>query len=194
MRILLTVILTLLIVQVFAQKTFTGTYFTTKKDIGFESDIFQFKEDGTFNYIFFTCTGTGLGKGNYKIIDGDSLYLQFTDCEKCEDAKQIEAITQPSDSLEVDLRIKAWEDGSEIVGANVYFPSERIGTVSNEIGQARFKTSRFDESKILRIQCIGYDPVDIEIPADYSVLKGTIYLTWHWVFDSSDTKTFKIVK
>ena len=194
MRILLIAILTLSIVQAFAQKTFTGTYFTTKKDIGFESDLFQFKDDGTFNYVFFTCTGIGLGKGNYKVIDGDSLQLQFTDCEKCEDVKQIEVVTQPSDSLEVDLRIKAWEDGSEIVGANVYFPLKRIGTVSNESGQAKLKTSKFDESQTLRIQFIGYDPVDMEIPVGYSVLKGTIYLTWHWVYDSSETKTFRIVK
>ncbi len=194
MRILLIAILAFPIFQAFAQKTFTGTYFTTEKDIGFESEIFQFEENGNFNYVFFTCTGTGLGKGSYKVIDGDSLQLQFIDCKKCEDVNQIEAITQSSDSLEVSLSIKAWEDSSEIVGANVYFPAKNMGTVTNESGQANFKTSKLDEPQTLRIQFIGYDPVNIEIPVDYSVLKGTIYLTWNWVYNSSETKTFKIIK
>ena len=68
----LLIILTLASISVYGQ-SHSGTYFTSKKNLGFESDIFQFDSDGTFKYAFFTCTGEGLGKGEYKIIKGDSL-------------------------------------------------------------------------------------------------------------------------
>ncbi len=176
------------------QEPHPGTYFTTKKDTGFESDIFQFQENGTFSYIFFTCTGAGLGKGKYEVVSGDSLQLQFTDCLKCEENIQIEIEEKPADSLEISLAIREWADDVELAGVNVYFPSERKGTVSNENGQATFTTNITDENRILRIQFIGYDPIDLDIPANTSRVSGKVYLTWHWIYDSSDFKTYKILK
>ncbi|MBK6264581.1 carboxypeptidase-like regulatory domain-containing protein [Marivirga sp. S37H4] len=195
MKIIITTILTSLTLLCFGQEPHPGTYFTTKKDIGFESDIFQFQEDGTFSYIFFTCTGTGFGKGIYEVVSGDSLQLQFTDCLKCEENIQIESEEKlAEDSLEINLTIREWTDDSELAGVNVYFPSERKGTVSNENGQATFKTNITSENRTLRIQFIGYDPIDLEVPANTSRLTGNVYLTWHWIYDSSDIKTYKILK
>jgi CarboxypepD_reg-like domain len=192
MRYLIT-ILTLITVSTYGQKTYTGTYFTTKKDIGFESDIFQFEKDGSFRYIFFTCTGTGLGKGKYEITKGDSLRLQFTDCIACEEFKEIETFSDSSDNLEIDLQIVAWEDNSGIAGANVYFPKAQTGTVADQNGNARFIMPRLSETQMLRIQFVGYDPLDIEIPKQTSRVNGVIRLSYNWVYDRTEIKTFKIL-
>lgn len=194
MKILLTIILTSLTLVGFGQEPHFGTYFTSKKDIGFESDIFQFHEDSTFSYIFFTCTGTGLGKGKYKIVSSDSLQLQFTDCLQCEENIQIDIEQIPADSLEVNLTVKEWANNTELAGVSVFFPSEQVGTLSNEIGQADFKTSIEDQNRTLRIQFVGYDPIDLDVPANTSRITGKVYLTWHWIYDSSDIKTYKILK
>jgi hypothetical protein len=189
----LLIILTLLSANAFGQKTFTGTYFTSKKDIGFESDIFQFKKNGTFRYVFFTCTGTGLGKGKYEITKDDSLKLQFIDCEACSQTKEIEIKEDSSENIEIDLKIKIWEDDSEMVGVNVYFPSIVVGTTSDETGNAKLLLPRFTETKILRIDFIGYNSVDIEVHKEYSKIKGVIRLSSHWIYNHEDTKTFKII-
>ena len=194
MKILIIAISVLSTIQSFGQEFFPGTYFTTEKDIGFESDIFQFEENGTFKYVFFTCTGSGLGRGKFEIIDGDSLRLLFTDCGNCEPIQKLETQSELSDSIEIDLKIKAWEDGSDILGASVFFPNARIGVVSNKMGQVKLTTAKFSEPQTLRIHFIGYDPVDIEIPTEYSKIRGTIYLTYNWVYGSSDVKTYKINK
>ena len=192
--ILMATIFTVLSLCTFGQEIHSGTYFTTKKDIGFESDIFQFQEDGTFSHVLFTCTGTGLGKGRYDIISGDSLRLQFSDCIKCESVKQVDMFTELSDSLETSLTVREWADGSELSGVNVSFPEEGIGIITDERGQANFKTSISRKNRTLQIQYVGYDPIDLEVPANTSQLTGKIYLTWHWIYDSSDTKTYKILK
>jgi len=194
MKIILTIILTSFTLLCFGQESHPGTYFTSKKDIGFESDIFQFQEDGTFSYIFFTCTGTGLGKGVYEIVSGDSLRLQFTDCLKCEENIQVKTEKKQADSLEINLNVREWADDAELAGVTVYFPTERKGTVSNENGQAIFKTSIADEDRTLRIQFVGYDPIDLIVPANTSSLTGKVYLTWHWIYDNSDIRTYKILK
>lgn len=194
MKITLTIILTSLSLLCFGQESHPGTYFTTKKDIGFESDIFQFQEDGTFSYVLFTCTGTALGKGTYEVVSGDSLRLQFSDCLQCEENIQVETEDKPADNLEINLTIKEWAYDSELPGVNICFSEDRKGTVSNINGQATFKTSIVDENRTLRIQLIGYKPIDLIVPANTSRLTGKVYLTSHWIYDSADIKTYKILK
>lgn len=52
-----------------------GAYFTTSKDIGWESDLFQFKGQQFF-HKHFSCTNTNEGRGNFTVT-ADSLILRF---------------------------------------------------------------------------------------------------------------------
>ncbi|MFQ3212674.1 MAG: hypothetical protein ACI9C9_000198 [Marivirga sp.] len=120
--------------------------------------------------------------------------VQFTDCLQCEQNIQVETEAITADSLEINLTIKDWADDSELAGVSVYFPFEKIGAVSSENGQAAFKANITDVNRTLRVQFIGYDPIDLDIPANTSRVTGKVYLTWHWIYDSSDSKTYKILK
>lgn len=172
----------------------SGAYFTSKKDRGFESEIFEFNFDGSFSYVFFTCTGIGVGKGYYDIIKGDSLQLKFTNCEKCQDYLQVETIKNAGDSLAIDLKIRSWTDDFDIPGANVYLIKQRNGTTSNLNGRARISALKPKSDQKLQISYVGYDPVELEVPANTTQIKGTVYLSDHWVYDNSDVKTFKVLK
>jgi hypothetical protein len=190
---LLIAIMTLTSMTAFGQKSFTGTYFTVKKDIGFESDIFQFESDGSFRYVFFTCTGTGLGKGKYEIIEGDSLRLKFIDCIDCDNPMELSTSSDSSRNIEIDIEIRSWEDDNTIGGVNAFFTYTTIGTTSDINGKIRLSVPKFSEDKTLRLQFIGYDPVDIEIKKEYSIVKGIVRLTFHWVYNQDEVKTYKIL-
>jgi hypothetical protein len=192
MRYLIT-ILTLITVGSYGQKVHTGTYYTSRKDIGFTSDIFHFEKDGTFRCVSFGCTGSGLGKGKYEVIQGDSLRLQFTDCEECDEFIKIESSTDSSENLDIDLQVLYFEDNSALPGVNVYFPETKKGVVTDQNGKARFSTSKLYKTEVLRIQFVGYAPVDIEIPKQTTKVKGVIRMTDNWVYDGKQIMTFKII-
>ena len=46
----------------FAQQIIPGNYLTHQKDMGFETEMFQLYEDGTFIYTMFHCMGIDFGK------------------------------------------------------------------------------------------------------------------------------------
>lgn len=176
------------------QKSYEGTYYTVKKDRGFESEIFQFKQDGTFSYLLFTCTGIGLGKGSYKVISGDSLQLQFRDCTRCQEKVQITTSTARSDSLEIKLMMKSWRDERPLKGVHVDVTIEQEWTTSNEQGVATLKTSLSNENQRVTVYYIGSDPISINLPPNTSQVTGTMYFGNYWVYKSGDVKTFKILK
>lgn len=194
MKSILIIIFSLLSTLAIGQKVHTGTFFTSKKDIGFESDIFQFKSDGSFNYIFFTCTGVGLGHGHYEIITGDSLQLNFHDCQDCEETIQVDYSTEPSDSLSINLVVKDYDDQDVLPGANIFFPETKKGVSANINGSASFTVVKPDSLSILKIQFIGLDPLEIKIPKNTTRLTGSVYLPSHWIYNSTDSMTFKILK
>jgi|GEM_PF-6884274 len=193
MRYILLFILVIISRAVLSQKTFSGTYFTTKKDISFESDIFHFKKDGSFSYVFFTCTGTGLGKGKYQATDG-YLHLKFENCEKCNEFNQIEYFNEESDSLEIDIKIISWEDKTPIIGASALIPNERIGATANLDGEVKFKTIKSNKTRTFKIEFVGFYPFKLEIPPTNSSIKGTIHLSNIWIYDSSEVNKFKLEK
>ncbi len=194
MKIISTLALISWSVLAFAQKPHSGTYVTHKKDIGFTSEVFQFHKDSTFSYIFFNCTGTEFGKGTYDIVNGNSLRLQFTSCLDCNDRHQVEHIVNSNDSLEIDLIVKEWVDSLEFSNVVTYITNTKIGTVTKENGQAKFTTAKSDKNRTLRIKTLGFDMVDLEIPPNTTSLKGTVYLSNHKIYNSTDIKTYKILK
>ncbi|WP_044205589.1 carboxypeptidase-like regulatory domain-containing protein [Flammeovirga sp. OC4] len=193
MKTLLTLILTCVSLCTYGQKHHFGTYFTTKKDISFESGIFEFQEDNTFNYVFFNCTGIGFGKGKYKITEDDSLQLQFMNCTY-NTLNDVEMIEGSGDSLQINLMIKEFESDHRLPGTNVSCKNEKIGVVTNESGEAKFTIGNTKNDKVLLIQSIGYEPIQIKISKDIREVNGTIHLSNFWFYDSTDIKTYKITK
>ena len=190
----LLIILIFISLSSYGQNFHGGTYTTSKKDIGFESDVFQIREDGTFGYVFRTCTGIGLGRGKYEIVEGDSLQLNFQDCAECDVFKEIETFKYPSDSIEIDLQIRDWDDGSYIPGVNAIFLRTETGAISDKKGNVKLKIPKFKETKVLLINSIGYNSVKIEVQPELSKVKGVIRFPFYWMYDNTDTKTFKIIK
>ena len=180
----------------FGQGSFSGTYVTSQEDIGFESEVFQFQEDGTFSYILFTCTGTWFGKGFYEVSSRDSLKLNFKDCLNCEKRIQIETEQTQTDSLHISLTVCV-DDGvscDTIPGVAVFLPSEKIGTITMKNGHASFKTDVQDKDRTLGIQFTGYITMEINIPAHTSKLTGNVILKNSGIYDSSDIQSNKILE
>ncbi|MBB6464153.1 hypothetical protein [Flammeovirga kamogawensis] len=194
MKIILTIILSTFFFSSFGQKIRPGIYLTSKKDIGFESEIFEFYNDGTFNYFLFTCTGTGLGKGISKVLSNNSLQLSFTDCLNCSNQVQIESNETAADSLKINIILLDWSDKVKLSGVIVSIPTSKNGTVSDYNGQAIFNMNISNEDQNLLIQNIGYETINLKIPPNTTQLTGEIYLTTHWIYNKTEEKVFKIFK
>ena len=193
MKHLLIIIFTLFSLQSFGQQAFFGTYFSHPKDIGFLSEIFQFEEDGTFQYFLLGCEGIDFGQGEYEITEDDSLKLWFVDSEIENIRKQIEFHTNSEGNLEIDLQIKRLEDGNNIEGATVAIRSTMTGVVSDYFGKAQLTTTKFQTPQRLRIEYLGFNSVEIEIPPSCTQVSGTIRLSDNWFYNSSDNMAYKII-
>jgi len=178
----------------FGQKTISGNFHNSKKDIGFESDIFQLKKDGTFRYVFFTCTGTGFGKGNYEITKNDSLKLYFKDCEDFENNGLLKISTKNNDSLQINLKIVSTEDGDILPGANCVFLNTKKGFSSDIDGNASITIPKLKEDIILEISFLGLENKKILISKETSEITGTVKLSSNvWTFSREESKSFKIL-
>jgi hypothetical protein len=176
--------------QTLAQKSFTGLYSTSKK--GFESEIFDFKENGNFKYAISTCTGNGIGTGKFQVIE-DSLILNFGLCDECPKSKDIQTFTYPSDSLEIELVIFE-ADSSRLRHVQVYFPKTREGKVSDKNGIVKFKVAKKGETTKLIARSIGYQDFEIAIPNEVSKVTGTINMASQWLYESPAIKKYKVQK
>jgi hypothetical protein len=178
----------------FAQKVNSGTFFTSKKDIGFESEVFQFFDDLTFNYIFFTCTGTGFGKGSYQIDESDSLILQFKNCDTCTEFVDVTKKESQGDSVKIQLTILDYYGNEPLSGVNCYIKESKIGWVTGYDGRIEGKFPKVDSSQTLRIQFIGYEPVEIPVTPLVGEISGEVRLTDIWIYSEVDTIKYEIKK
>jgi hypothetical protein len=91
------------------------------------------------------------------------------------------------------LQVLYLEDNSELSGVNVFFPETRRGGVTDQNGNARFSTPKLYKTEVLRVQFVGFAPVDIEIPKETTKVKGVIRMTDNWIYDGTQIMTFKII-
>lgn len=169
-----------------------GLFHNRQKDVAFESDVFEFKENNKFNYVLFSCTGTGFGTGDY-LIKNDTLILNFTDHPKYEIINDIQFNKGVSDSLSVKLKIMDYEYGDLLPGVNCYFPEEKIGWVTDLNGTINVKTTRKEIKRTLWISFTGYNIKEFEIGPETNEITGNVRLGSPWFYDSSDQLKFKIV-
>jgi hypothetical protein len=180
----------LISLQTLAQKSFVGLYSTSKKDIGYESEIFEFQEGNKFKYAVFGCTGNGIGKGNYR-IKRDSLFLEFENCVDCPKIKDIQTFSIPSDSLEIELFINENSEGIPLALINVLNTS--IGKISDQNGFVNLLLTRKNQTRNLLIEAIGFEDVLIELPTNVSKISGKINMSGDWFYDKPIIKKYKIV-
>ena len=186
-------IFTIISFQIIAQEGFEGIYVTPKNKSSYTREIFKFKKDGNFKYSISTCTGNSLGKGIYKIIDGDSLQLTFGDCGECPKTKDLKFQTYQSDSVEIDLTVINLDEHLPASGVSVYFPKSKKGISTENFGYARFKVKKSNEKQLLKIEYLGYKDIYVSIPPDISKIEGTINLSLENSYDYGEKLTFKIV-
>lgn len=190
---ILTIILTIISLDCYGQKYLSGTYITSDKDVGFESDIFQFDKGGTFRYVLLHCTGTDLGRGEYTMTN-NYLKLNFQNCDNCDKLKEIKTTTDfGKDSVEIDLVIKTF-GGNEITSGVIgHITGTTWGSISDANGNLKIKIPKSENDRILRLQLIGFDYLDIDIEKTSSRIEGIVRLTNYWTYSSKDVKEFKII-
>ncbi len=176
----------------FGQKINNGIYFNVKKNIGFESEVFEFKNNKEFNYVFFTCTGTEFGTGTYKMVN-DSIYLDFKDIPKLENQTELKFVKSDLDSISINIRIVDYENEDELPAANCYFPKDKIGWISDSNGKVNGTTIKTDSKRTLLIKFIGFEPVEIPISPSVSEVNGIIRLGNLWLYRQTDELKFKII-
>ncbi len=167
---LLFIILPSLYVQ--SQSMENAIYYTVKKDIGFTSEIFEFKEQNKFNYSLFGCTGSSFGSGTYKVIR-DSLYLKFS--EKPFLKKDgIKFNKTSSDSLVINIRVGEKYSDYPLPGVICNLLDTEIGWQSDFDGLIFGKILKPKTPKVLRFQYIGYGRYDIEVSPDIGEITGVL--------------------
>jgi len=176
---------------VYSQSINNGIYSTTKKDIGFTSEFFKFSNANTFGYLIFGCEGSGFGVGNYE-IKNDSIYLKFKNCDFCDSGLKIEKIKGVSDSLRINLKIIAENEGFS--GVNLVVMEKNIGFQSDSDGNIKKIFLTNDEFLTLRISTVGFLPIDIKIDKGISEINGTIALNNNWIYSQSENISRKIIK
>jgi hypothetical protein len=169
-----------------------GIYFNVKKDIGFESEVFEFKNNKEFNYVFFTCTGTGIGTGTYSMVN-DSIHLDFKDIPKLENQTELKFVKSDLDSISINIKIVDYENGDELPAANCYFPKDKIGWTSDFNGKVNGTIIKTDSTRTLRIEFVGFEPVEIQISPSVSEVNGIIRLGNLWLYRQTDELRFKII-
>lgn len=174
----------------FGQSIEPGMYFTRKKDISFESEIFDFKEDSTFNYIVFGCTGKGFGKGKYFVDDSDSLNLQFLSCEDFPSFNEVHHNYTDTDIIKINLVIKDFMTKEPLPGVACFIKGTSNGWISDVNGRIEGEFSQTSTFDILAFQTPGYEHSSIFLN---SSVMGEIYLTNTWIYDENDQKTYKIL-
>ena len=193
MRSILSILLICVTAFGYSQSIKPGIYYNKKKDIGFEADIFNFKDNQKFTYVFLTCTGMGVGTGSYEVI-ADSLILQFEDNSKFTLLQELKFTTSKEDSLSIHLTVLEEEGGYPLPGTNVYFPEEKIGWQTDMEGKMSGTIQKKGAERTLRIQYLGFGPIDIAIPPNTSVLSGTLRLTELWFYNSKDRFSFELLR
>ncbi|MEP1489905.1 MAG: hypothetical protein ABJK28_15905 [Algibacter sp.] len=175
-----------------AQLMQKGLYYTVKRDIGFSSHAFEFKNENRFNYFSFGCTGVGHGKGTYELI-GDSLYLNFMQHPKFKDQSEVNFIRKNQDSI-LSINIKITDiHGEELSGVNAYFANSKIGWSSGFNGEINRNTKRIDSTRTLRIDYVGYESTELIIPPEVGSIEGVIRLTGLYFYRVGDVAKFKVV-
>lgn len=174
-----------------AQDFYEGTYFTNKKQIGFESEIFQFKKDGSFGYILKTDTGIKFGKGNFE-RKKSLLTLYFEGCEECAEKQELTILKDSADTLQINIRVEAFETGKTLPGTNTGFLYSDVWTEADKQGIIRLKVPKFSERKVLKLTYIGFDDVSILVESEFSTIDGVVRLTDNSIYPKGEALSFKV--
>lgn len=175
----------------YGQEIREGIYYTSDKDIGLESEVFEFKDNNEFNYFLFGCTESKFGTGNYTIAQ-DSLYLRFIDSPDSKVQHDVKFTTSNSDSLKVNLKIVEYSNNDMLPGATGHFIKSKIGWTADMEGEISGTTVATNTSRTLRVQFIAFPSVDISIPANTTEIKGIVRFNSVKLYNSKDDLTFKI--
>ena len=190
MRTKLFLFLTVFSTLCYAQTMHKGIYYNIKKDIGFVSEVFEFKEGRTFDYFMFGCTGVSYGAGTYTLV-GDSLSMVFKDLPKPV-PNGLQLLQTDSDSLSINIKVIEFYDGEGLPGANCVFKENKKGWSTDFYGNVKATTQKLDSVMTLQIQYLGYGTTEITIPPNTTKIKGVVNMSGVYFYDSTDTLRLRV--
>ncbi len=179
-------------VSALAQEPKSKFYRTADKYIDFESEIFELRSNNQFNYIFFTCTGIGIGKGTYSIL-GDSLHLEFEEFPNSNAYPHVNFTTDERDSVQLNLQVLDDKSEETLPGVTCFFLRSNIGWASDSSGKIKGNTLKADTARVLEISLVGFKSASVEIPPQVSEINGIIKLGNYWYFRPTDSKSVKLI-
>lgn len=178
----------------FSQKYLSGVYTNTKEDRSFETDIFEFKKNGSFKYAFFTCTGFGIGIGKYEIIKSDSLKLNFENIEDFSIQNELKFGTTPSDSLKINIKTIYADKNGYTPGVNFAFVNSNKGFATDFDGTKKISFKLNEITNKIEAFSIGIKRIQFNIPKGTTVIEGNVLIyPNYWDFKSIDKKIFAYV-
>lgn len=167
-----------------------GIYYTVKKDIGFTSEIYEFKEQNSFNYLSFGCTGSGIGTGTYEVVK-DSLYLSFNSLT-LKKHKYLKFKDSASDSLKIDIKVIDGNENTPLPGANCLISNSNIGWQTDFDGYVSGSILKRDTTSILSISFVGFGTYDIIISPGLTEISGIVALVDVYFYGNDKEKRIKL--
>ena len=171
-----------------------GYYITAKKDRGFDFEFYHFSEDSSFQYIIFSCTGDGWGKGKWYMED-DSLVLAYNDLWLDPQIVDLSFGYGGGDRIDVDIEVKEYRRKRPMEGVSVTFSDDTpnpTGVFTSKEGKAIFKIEKVDFTRDFKCSYIGYQPVKIPVSPEVNTIKGTIRMARFWIYRENEIDKFNL--
>ncbi|MGV3539280.1 MAG: hypothetical protein ACO1OQ_05685 [Rufibacter sp.] len=178
------------------KKMLFGAFSPKKADVSFVNEYFLF-EKATFKLRTLHCTGEEYGEGTYQITS-DSLKLYFNELKRptTPSFKLLSFTEHASDSMFFQINVVD-DSGETLPGANVSYASAEkwVGTTTGLDGKALVSFSKGKMPPSLRIQFIGFSPVEIPINDQWpnaSNVQVSLPLKDMYYYSAGETKSYKI--
>jgi len=174
-----------------AQSIPTGDFFAKKSNELFESELFQFNSDKTFNCVVFGDNYKLLGQGRYA-VKNDTLILHFESHPMQRQSERVEFSEGPGDKTTINLKVKVARSESAFQGANCFLRGLQRGTTTDSTGQARLVIDKLSKADTLEVYFIGYNLVRIPIQPNYDTINVWANLDNLSFYTDGDKARFKV--
>ncbi|WP_298519526.1 hypothetical protein [uncultured Kordia sp.] len=189
-RIFLLLVFSFFISEMTAQSITNGFYFTQKKDIGFQTEAFEFYGKNSFHYVSASCSGTTFGKGQYEIADADSLILTFEYYESPKLYEELKVETTISDRLEIDLKV--YEDEENPMPGCTIRLEEDNEFLTDFDGKLNTIVQKPTKDVTMKIMLIGMRPIEIKIPKGTTKISGNVSFNYLSSIPENKKMLFKL--
>jgi len=157
------ILITILPIIVFGQKTIEGKYCSSQDFVGF---CIEFTNDSYFIYSSWTCLSNNIGKGKYE-IKSKKLILKFESSEKYianrHELKKVHC--QNNDSIKLKFKVYDGTDSLILPFANIilsdtkfenYNDSIDFGKLTNALGVAEFSLLKENKEIWVTVTYVGH--------------------------------------